>query len=62
MKGVYIISVIQYADETLMFLEVKEFMYENLWDILLWFEVASVLQLNNTKTKAYRFNELINWS
>lgn len=50
-------SVLQYAGDTLVFLEDNLMMDENLKGLLLWFEVAIGLNLNTVKTKVYQVNE-----
>lgn len=56
-----VIHVLQYADDTLVFLEANLNMCENLIAISLWFKRTRGLDINTKNTKAYQLNEEDNW-
>lgn len=48
--------VLEYTDDTVIFLEAKEDMVENLKALLIWFKAAFGLHVNVHKNKVYRLN------
>ncbi|KAL5702584.1 hypothetical protein ACHQM5_027786 [Ranunculus cassubicifolius] len=55
------IPVLQYADDTLVFLDAKTDEVGYLKSLLLWFELASGLQINVQKTTVFNVNESPTW-
>lgn len=51
----------QYADDTIILLDADEEMVLILKYIPLWFEAASGLQVNPSKTKVYQVNKVERW-
>lgn len=56
-----VMPILQYTDDTLIFLNEDKEMAENLRALLIWFEAASGLKVNMTKTKIFRLNNMAAW-
>ncbi|KAL5728306.1 hypothetical protein ACHQM5_001405 [Ranunculus cassubicifolius] len=52
------ISILQYADDTLVFVDAKKEMVENLRAIMEWFELLSGLKVNYEKSSCFLVNEV----
>lgn len=48
-------------DDIIIFIDADVSMVENLKYIILWFEVATGLHVNITKTKVFQTNTIKNW-
>lgn len=51
--------ILQYADDTILFLDANEEMVNNMWFLILWFEFLSGLEVSGSKSKLYFINDVV---
>lgn len=57
--GGVVIPVMEYADDTVLLIDDNLEMADNQWGLLMWFEAATGLQINNRKTQVFEVNTTI---